>query len=165
VALATIATTLTQAHPLKPDTTEEAKHVIIKSLESEKPPSFPDRTKYVEIAREQDRLRELSRLREEEAKKAVTAQSSQVVPPPVVVSGDDAFARLRLCEAGGNYSTNTGNGFYGAYQYDLGTWNNYGGFKYPHEAPPAVQDAKARETQAARGWSPWPACSRKLGLR
>jgi hypothetical protein len=77
---------------------------------------------------------------------------------------DGAFALLRQCEAGGNYATNTGNGYYGAYQYNIGTWANYGGFARPDLAPPAVQDAKARETQARRGWSPWPACARKLGL-
>lgn len=77
---------------------------------------------------------------------------------------DSAFAALRQCEAGGNYARNSGNGYYGAYQYDLSTWSNYQGYARPDLAPPAVQDAKARETQARRGWSPWPACARKLGL-
>jgi uncharacterized protein YabE (DUF348 family) len=74
------------------------------------------------------------------------------------------FARLRQCEAGGVYSRNSGNGYYGAYQYDVGTWANYGGYARPDLAPADVQDAKAQQTQAARGWSPWPACARKLGL-
>ena len=82
----------------------------------------------------------------------------------VGVASGDVWEQLRLCEAGGDYTRNSGNGYYGAYQYNIGTWNNYGGYAYPHLAPPAVQDAKARETQAARGWSPWPACARKLGL-
>lgn len=80
-------------------------------------------------------------------------------------AGDDAWAKLRACESGGNYNTNTGNGYYGAYQYNNGTWNNYGGYARADLAPAAVQDAKARETQAARGWNPWPACSSKIGLR
>lgn len=83
---------------------------------------------------------------------------------PVVIGGSDAFAQLRFCEAGGDYTKNTGNGYFGAYQYNLGTWANYGGYARPDLAPPDVQDAKARETQARRGWSPWPACARKLGL-
>jgi LysM repeat protein len=66
------------------------------------------------------------------------------------------FARIRQRESGGNYATNTGNGYYGAYQYDLRTWNNYAGYARPDLAPPAVQDAKAAETYAARGCSPWP---------
>lgn len=82
----------------------------------------------------------------------------------VGVATGDVWEQLRICEAGGDYTRNSGNGYYGAYQYDLDTWANYGGFASPHLAPPAVQDAKARETQASRGWGPWPACARKLGL-
>lgn len=77
-------------------------------------------------------------------------------------SFSDALARLRSCE--GSYTSNTGNGYYGAYQYDIGTWANYGGYANAALAPPAVQDEKAWLTYQARGWSPWPSCSRKLGL-
>lgn len=84
---------------------------------------------------------------------------------PVAEATGDAWAKLRLCEAGGIYTRNSGNGYYGAYQYNLGTWGNYGGYARPDLAPAEVQDAKARETHARRGWSPWPACSKKLGLR
>ncbi len=79
-------------------------------------------------------------------------------------SGDfgAALAKLRACESGGNYQINTGNGFYGAYQYDVGTWGNYGGYANASQAPPAVQDQKARETYVARGWSPWPSCGASL---
>ncbi len=82
----------------------------------------------------------------------------------VGVATGDVWEQLRICEAGGDYTRNSGNGYYGAYQYDASTWANYGGYALPYLAPPAVQDAKARETQAARGWGPWPACARKLGL-
>lgn len=103
---------------------------------------------------------------EEAAAKAKQAQARAKTAAKAVYGGttDAAFMALRQCEAGGNYATNTGNGYYGAYQYNLGTWANYGGYARPDLAPPAVQDAKARETQAARGWSPWPACARKIGL-
>jgi hypothetical protein len=74
------------------------------------------------------------------------------------------FARLRQCESGGNYRINTGNGYYGAYQFNLSTWRGIGFSGYPHQASPATQDAAARRLQAMRGWSPWPACSRMLGL-
>ncbi len=82
-------------------------------------------------------------------------------------SGDfgAALAQLRSCEAGGRYDRNSGNGYYGAYQYNLSTWANYGGYQYPHEAPPAVQDQKVWETYQRRGWQPWPSCSQKLGLQ
>ena len=74
------------------------------------------------------------------------------------------FARLRQCESGGNYAINTGNGFYGAYQFDRGTWNGLGFGGRADQAAPATQDAAAAKLQSQRGWSPWPACSRRLGL-
>lgn len=100
------------------------------------------------------------------AAEAKLAQAKRIVlkATPVIIGGTDAFAQLRFCEAGGDYAKNTGNGYFGAYQYDIGTWANFGGFARPDLAPPAVQDAKAQATQAARGWNPWPACARKLGL-
>ncbi|MBW3538277.1 transglycosylase family protein [Candidatus Parcubacteria bacterium] len=81
-----------------------------------------------------------------------------------VVATGDVWYQLRLCESGNDYTRNSGNGYYGAYQYNLSTWANYGGYARPDLAPPEVQDAKARATQAARGWTPWPACAQKLGL-
>ena len=83
----------------------------------------------------------------------------------VVVAGGDVWARLRQCEAGGNYAANTGNGYYGAYQFKLSTWRGLGYGGYPHEAAPAVQDEAAHRLQARSGWGQWPACSRRLGLR
>ena len=77
----------------------------------------------------------------------------------------EALARLRMCEAGGVYTRNSGNGYYGAYQYNISTWANYGGYAIPSDAPPAVQDEKAWLTYQRRGWQPWPACSTKLGLQ
>jgi hypothetical protein len=85
--------------------------------------------------------------------------------PRVVVAGADVWARLRQCESGGNYASNTGNGYYGAYQASHSTWGGYAGYSDAHLAPPAVQDEWARALHARRGWQPWPACSRKLGLR
>ncbi len=79
-------------------------------------------------------------------------------------ASDNDLARLRACESGGDYRAATGNGFYGAYQFDLGTWQGLGYSGRPSDASPATQDAAARSLQAARGWSPWPACSRRLGL-
>ena len=72
--------------------------------------------------------------------------------------------KLRLCEAGNSYTRNSGNGYYGTYQFNIGTWNNFGGYARPDLAPAEVQDEKFQATYATRGWSPWPACARKLGL-
>lgn len=78
-----------------------------------------------------------------------------------------ALASLRACE--GSYTSNTGNGYYGAYQFALGTWrsNAPAGYKdvLPSNAPPAVQDQAASTLYQRSGWKPWPGCSRKLGLQ
>ena len=65
---------------------------------------------------------------------------------------------LRQCESTGNYQVNTGNGYYGAYQFDQSTWESVGGTGRPHWAEPVEQDARARLLYARRGWQPWPIC-------
>jgi hypothetical protein len=80
-------------------------------------------------------------------------------------SQESILASLRKCESGGNYRANTGNGYYGAYQFALGTWKKLGYSGYPHEATPAVQDEAVLKLAAKAGWGQWPACSRKIGLR
>ncbi|WP_315584377.1 resuscitation-promoting factor [Actinomyces viscosus] len=78
--------------------------------------------------------------------------------------GDDVWAKLAQCESGGNPRTNTGNGFYGMYQFTLETWQSLGGTGYPHEADAATQTEMAKKLQAKAGWGQWPGCSDKLGL-
>jgi uncharacterized protein YabE (DUF348 family) len=73
--------------------------------------------------------------------------------------------KLAECESGGNWSINTGNGYYGGLQFSLSTWRAYGGSGYPHQASREQQIAIAKKLQAAAGWGSWPACSSKLGLR
>lgn len=60
------------------------------------------------------------------------------------------------CESGGDYAANTGNGYYGGYQFDSGTWDAYGDPAYgeANEAPPSVQDAAA----ASVPYDAWPNC-------
>ena len=78
-------------------------------------------------------------------------------------SFSEALSRLRSCE--GSYTSNTGNGYYGAYQFDKRTWGKYGGYEVASDAPASVQDQKAWETYKARGWQPWPTCRIKMGLQ
>ena len=73
--------------------------------------------------------------------------------------------KIAQCESGGNWSINTGNGFYGGLQFTLSTWRAYGGSGMPHQASRAQQIAVAKKVQAAQGWGAWPACTSKLGLR
>lgn len=97
---------------------------------------------------------------------AAAKRKRRVVVAKAVIGANtgDAWYNLRVCESGNNYARNSGNGYFGAYQYNLGTWSNFAGYARPDLAPPEVQDAKAHETQARRGWAPWPTCARKLGL-
>jgi hypothetical protein len=75
--------------------------------------------------------------------------------------------RLAQCESGGNWSINTGNGYYGGLQFSYGTWLAYGGGAYAQTANLATKAQQieiAERLRADRGFYPWPACARKLGL-
>jgi hypothetical protein len=74
------------------------------------------------------------------------------------------FAALRMCESSDNYAADTGNGYYGAYQFALSTWEGLGFSGLPSAAPPAEQNQAAYELWRRDGWAPWPACSAMLGL-
>jgi uncharacterized protein YabE (DUF348 family) len=80
--------------------------------------------------------------------------------------GGTVWDRLAQCEAGGNWATNTGNGYYGGLQFSLSTWRGYGGAGYPHQQSREYQIMIAERVRAADngGYSAWPACSQSLGL-
>ncbi|NBH05823.1 transglycosylase family protein [Amycolatopsis sp. SID8362] len=85
---------------------------------------------------------------------------------PAVATADPApttWAKLRMCESSGRYATNTGNGYYGAYQFDLSTWRSVGGTGRPDQAAPAEQDYRALYLYRMRGWQPWQ-CAGMLNL-
>ena len=67
---------------------------------------------------------------------------------------------IAACESGGNPSTDTGNGFYGKYQFTQETWQAVGGTGNPAAAPEAEQDRRAAQLYAQVGPSQWPVCSR-----
>ena len=96
---------------------------------------------------------------------AVMVGTLSTAAPATAARSSEAWYRLRQCESGNNYKINTGNGYYGAYQFSAGTWRAYGGTGLPHQASPAEQDRRARLLYQARGWAPWPGCARRLGLR
>lgn len=79
------------------------------------------------------------------------------------------WTRLASCEASGNWSAVSRGGTYrGGLQFDQQTWAAYGGRVYAssaHLATPAQQITVAERLRAARGFQPWPVCSRRLGLR
>ncbi|RWA20603.1 resuscitation-promoting factor [Mycolicibacterium brumae] len=95
----------------------------------------------------------------------VGAKPGTEVPP---VTNGGTWDALAQCEAGGNWSINTGNGFYGGVQFDYGTWLAHGGAKYAPRADLATREeqiAIASKTQAVQGWGAWPTCSSRIGAR
>lgn len=74
------------------------------------------------------------------------------------------WTMLRACESGNNYQENSGNGFYGAYQFTITSWIDVGEVGLPNLAPPAVQDEAARRLMTIQGWHAWPMCSAMLGF-
>lgn len=104
-----------------------------------------------------------------------TVVITQPVPKIVAVGAvgysgslDDWLYKLRVCETNDNYKANTGNGFYGAYQFLDSTWDSLNtGYDRADLAPPAVQDqAVIANTVRSKGGlaSQHPGCYRKLGL-
>src|SRR5690349_21544498 len=80
------------------------------------------------------------------------------------VSTWDAVAQ---CESSGDWSINTGNGYYGGLQFDQSTWDAYGGQQYASRADLATKDqqsATAEKVLASQGPSAWPVCGPQAGL-
>jgi resuscitation-promoting factor RpfB len=82
------------------------------------------------------------------------------------VAGGGVWDRLAQCESGGNWSINTGNGYYGGLQFSESTWRAYGGQGLPHQNSREQQIAIAQKMVNASGGSygAWPHCSSVLGL-
>lgn len=74
----------------------------------------------------------------------------------------EQWRKLRNCESTETYNIDTGNTFYGAYQFTWETWGTVYGEGNPAHAPPEEQDARARLLYARRGSQPWPICGRFL---
>jgi uncharacterized protein YabE (DUF348 family) len=97
------------------------------------------------------------------------AEIVRVGTRPVVTTnfagGSTVWDRLAQCESGGNWATNTGNGYYGGLQFSLGTWQAYGGSGLPSNASRETQIAIATKVRdASGGYGAWPACAASLGL-
>ena len=77
---------------------------------------------------------------------------------------DGVWDQLAECESGGDWSTNTGNGYQGGLQFSPSTWSAYGGSGSAHNASRSEQIAVAEKVLAAQGWNAWPSCSKKVGV-
>jgi resuscitation-promoting factor RpfA len=110
-----------------------------------------------------------SKLRRRAATVAATAGVAAVAP--LLAAGPanadsvnwDAIA---ACESGGNWSINTGNGYYGGLQFSAGTWRAYGGGAYAptaNQASRSAQIAVAEKVLAGQGIGAWPVCGKRAG--
>jgi LysM repeat protein len=94
-----------------------------------------------------------------------SSRRSTVTRSAAAPAGGGVWDRLAQCESGGNWGTNTGNGYSGGLQFAQGTWAANGGSGSAHNASRAEQIRVAERVRASQGWGAWPACSSKLGLR
>ncbi|MFD9092962.1 transglycosylase family protein [Streptomyces collinus] len=94
-----------------------------------------------------------------------------VVAAPLMAAGNASAAtasewdKVAQCESGGNWSINTGNGYYGGLQFSASTWAAYGGTAYAaqaNQAGKAQQIAVAEKVLAAQGKGAWPVCGTGL---
>ncbi|MFI7382396.1 transglycosylase family protein [Streptomyces sp. NPDC049813] len=75
--------------------------------------------------------------------------------------------KVAACESTGNWSINTGNGFYGGLQFTRSTWAAYGGTAYAPRADLATKDqqiAVGEKVLKGQGPGAWPVCSQRAGL-
>ncbi|MFF5101412.1 transglycosylase family protein [Streptomyces sp. NPDC000134] len=102
---------------------------------------------------------------------AIAGVTGAAVAAPLMAAGNASAATesewdaVAQCESGGNWSINTGNGYYGGLQFSASTWAAYGGTQY---AATADQAGKAQQIQvaekvlAAQGKGAWPNCGTGL---
>jgi hypothetical protein len=92
---------------------------------------------------------------------AATGGSSSGGP----AQGTHDWAAVARCESGGNWSIDTGNGYYGGLQFSQSTWDAFGGGAYAPRADLATQSqqiAIAEKVLAVQGPGAWPVCGRNL---
>lgn len=98
---------------------------------------------------------------------SVAATAAMAVPfmglaSPASADGTnwDAVAE---CESGGNWSTNTGNGYSGGLQFSQQTWQANGGSGSPANASKQEQIRVAENVKQSQGMGAWPVCGAKGG--
>lgn len=78
---------------------------------------------------------------------------------------EGSWDQLAQCESGGDWSTNTGNGFYGGIQFQISSWQAVGGSGLPSDASREEQIARGQALWEMQGWGAWPACTSSFGWR
>ena len=102
---------------------------------------------------------------EEAETRVVKVGTKEEAPAANFAGGSTVWDQLAQCESGGNWAINTGNGYYGGLQFNLQTWQAYGGSGLPSENSRETQIAIATKVRDANGgYGSWPHCSQQLGL-
>ncbi|MET9378411.1 transglycosylase family protein [Streptomyces sp. NPDC002992] len=98
---------------------------------------------------------------------ALAGVAGVAVAAPLMTAGSASAATasewdtVAQCESGGNWSINTGNGYYGGLQFSASTWAAYGGTAYAataDQASKSQQIAIAEKVLAGQGKGAWPSC-------
>ncbi|MGP9603264.1 transglycosylase family protein [Brachybacterium sp. AOP42-C2-15] len=111
-----------------------------------------------------------STLRRGLARTAVTLAGGAVVATGMLATGTAANAatgwdEVAACESGGDWSINTGNGYYGGLQFSQQTWEGFGGTQYASSADQASKSQQitvAERVLAEQGAGAWPNCGSAL---
>ncbi|MGH3633277.1 transglycosylase family protein [Mycobacterium sp.] len=91
---------------------------------------------------------------------AIVIAAASIVPVSNLASAEPVnWEALAQCESGGNWSADTGNGFYGGLQFSQATWEANGGVGSPQNASPAEQVQVAQRVMATQGPKAWPGCA------
>ncbi|MGX5656371.1 transglycosylase family protein [Geodermatophilus nigrescens] len=88
-----------------------------------------------------------------------------VAAGPASAAAPNDWDAVAACESSGNWSINTGNGYYGGLQFSQSTWEAFGGLSYAPRADLATKEqqiAVAERTLDVQGPGAWPTCGRGL---
>jgi resuscitation-promoting factor RpfA len=95
---------------------------------------------------------------------AIATAGVGLAAAPANAASTATWDAIAQCESSGNWSINTGNGYYGGLQFLPATWRAFGGTGNPAHASKATQIKIAERVLKVQGWGAWPACSARLGL-
>ncbi|GLP66601.1 MULTISPECIES: transglycosylase family protein [unclassified Streptomyces] len=102
---------------------------------------------------------------------ALAGVTGVAIAAPLMAAGSASAATasewdaVAQCESGGNWSINTGNGYYGGLQFSASTWAAYGGTQYAaqaNQASKSQQISVAEKVLASQGKGAWPVCGTGL---
>lgn len=100
---------------------------------------------------------------------AKVALAGAIIGAPLTIAATPANASgvnwdaIAHCESGGNWATNTGNGYYGGLQFTKSTWRANGGTGSPQNASRSEQIRVAERVLQTQGIGAWPVCGKYAG--